>query len=175
MSPRGGSTPRQTDWLTVSCNVTLTLTLTLTIQLVECMQFSWAVQGRLRRDGAVVELRVVTVQLLPSCVNKCKLPFHTPSTVILFKYDRLGSKPWLSVEVHWCFCLANDHQLQGRRLSRLRKQEASRNVSALPKYTAIQPKNRTFHNRRSEKLISNRSFALFVVQLTLLVTKSQMP
>jgi hypothetical protein len=30
MSPRRGSTPRQTDWLTVSCNVTLTLTLTLT-------------------------------------------------------------------------------------------------------------------------------------------------
>jgi hypothetical protein len=28
MSPRGGSTPRQTDWLTVSCNVTLTLTVT---------------------------------------------------------------------------------------------------------------------------------------------------
>jgi hypothetical protein len=28
MSPRGGSTPRQTDWLTVSCNVTLALTLT---------------------------------------------------------------------------------------------------------------------------------------------------
>jgi hypothetical protein len=29
MSPGRGSTPRQTDWLTVSCNVTLTLTLTL--------------------------------------------------------------------------------------------------------------------------------------------------
>jgi hypothetical protein len=28
MSPRVGSTSRQTDWLTVSCNVTLTLTLT---------------------------------------------------------------------------------------------------------------------------------------------------
>jgi hypothetical protein len=26
MSPRRGSTPRHTDWLTVSCNVTLTLT-----------------------------------------------------------------------------------------------------------------------------------------------------
>jgi hypothetical protein len=31
MSPRRGSTSRQTDWLTVSCNVTLTLTLTLKI------------------------------------------------------------------------------------------------------------------------------------------------
>jgi hypothetical protein len=28
MSPRRGSTPRQTDWLTVSRKVTLTLTLT---------------------------------------------------------------------------------------------------------------------------------------------------
>jgi hypothetical protein len=28
MSPRRGSTPRRTDWLTVSCKVTLTLTLT---------------------------------------------------------------------------------------------------------------------------------------------------
>jgi hypothetical protein len=28
MSPRRGSTPRQADWLAVSCNVTLTLTLT---------------------------------------------------------------------------------------------------------------------------------------------------
>jgi hypothetical protein len=35
MSPRGGSTPRQTDWLTVSCNVTLTLTLTVSSLVLE--------------------------------------------------------------------------------------------------------------------------------------------
>jgi hypothetical protein len=39
------STPRRTDWPTVSRNVTLTL-----------LADSWVLQGRLRRDGAIVQL-----------------------------------------------------------------------------------------------------------------------
>jgi hypothetical protein len=49
-----GLSSRRTDWRwTASRKVTWTLTLTLTLT-VEC---SWALQGRLRRDGDLVQLR----------------------------------------------------------------------------------------------------------------------
>jgi hypothetical protein len=46
MSPRRGSTPRRTDWLTVSCNLTLTLTLTKWVS-------SEAVRGSNRCGGGL--------------------------------------------------------------------------------------------------------------------------
>jgi hypothetical protein len=53
--PRGLA-PRRTDWrLTASRKVTLTLILTLILTLT--IQFSWALQGRLRRDDDPVQSR----------------------------------------------------------------------------------------------------------------------
>jgi hypothetical protein len=108
MSPRWGSIPRLTDWLTVSCNVTLTLTLTRILQSrVEAWSNTSTVVSRGMRRKGNPGLGGVTV---PPCSLAISLRGAGPpgwasleSEAVKYGHEspRLGRENGCAGEGHW--------------------------------------------------------------------------
>jgi hypothetical protein len=101
MSPRWGSTPRLTDWLTVSRNMTLTLTIKLNWNIHESVvgysSKHWSIQGGSEICGQILGMKCArrNKKTSPYELGPEALSFR----VILFTFSYLSLKtpePWSS-------------------------------------------------------------------------------
>jgi hypothetical protein len=78
MSPRWGSTPRLTDWLSVSRNVTLILIRDISVQFRSRWGFSWGItcgaltSGQRKRKNLIAKIRI-RKRLVKTRQRSCKL------------------------------------------------------------------------------------------------------